>query len=111
MAYDAWPGPNAACGMALIDPNGDYAAYSRPQGNGNHGEVDVHDPVAGTWTAIVFLRDGTFSGPVHYEFASQSYTTVAGHAVGADAGAGQTGNFHAGRRRCRRAPATQPGPA
>ena len=63
MAYDAWPGPNARVGLTLIDPNGDYAAYTRPQGNGNHGEVDVHTPVAGAWTAIVFLRDGTFQRP------------------------------------------------
>ncbi len=97
VAYDAWPGPNARVGLTLIDPNGDYAAYTRPQGNGNHGEVDVHKPVAGTWTAIVFLRDGTFSGPVHYQFTSQSYG--AGAPVSPSAltlAPGQTGSFHVG---------------
>ena len=51
--------------MTLIDPNGSYAAYTRPQGNGNYGAGRRARPVAGTWTAIVFLRDGTFTGPVH----------------------------------------------
>src|SRR5439155_1651417 len=66
-------GPAARVGLTLIDPNGDYAAYTRPQGDSDHGEVDVHAPVAGTWTAIIFRRDGTFNGPVHFEFTSQRY--------------------------------------
>jgi Subtilase family/Peptidase inhibitor I9 len=73
VADDAWPGPEARVGLALIDPNGNYAAYTRPQGNGDHGEVDVEQPPAGTWTAITFIRDGTFAGPVHLEFLSQRY--------------------------------------
>ncbi len=73
LASDAWPGPNARVGLTLIDPNGSYAAYTRPQGNGNHGQVDVRNPVAGTWQAIVFLRDGTFAGPVHLSFATQRF--------------------------------------
>ncbi len=76
VAFDAWPGPNARVGLSLIDPNGDFAAYTRPQGNGNHGEVDVHDPVAGKWTAIIFRRDGTFDGPVHFEFTTQRFVGV-----------------------------------
>ena len=43
-------------------PDRRYAAYTRPQGDGDHTQVDVRNPVAGTWTAIVFLRDGTFTG-------------------------------------------------
>jgi hypothetical protein len=76
IAYDAWSGPNARVGLTLIDPTGAYAAYTRPQGNGNHGQVDVRKPVGGTWRAIVFLRDGTFSGPVHLEFATQRFGAV-----------------------------------
>jgi len=76
IAYDAWSGPDARVGLALIDPTGAYAAYTRPQGNGNHGQVDVRKPVGGTWTALVFLRDGTFTGPVHLEFATQDYRSV-----------------------------------
>ena len=95
VAYDAWPGPQARVGLTLIDPNGDYAAYTRPQGDGNHGEVDVHSPAAGTWTAIIFRRDGTFNGPVHWEFASQRYSggvQVTPSAV--SLAPGQTGGFH-----------------
>jgi hypothetical protein len=77
VAYDAYPGPNARVQVSLIDPHGNYAATNRPQGNGNHGEVDVHAPAAGQWTAIVFLRDGTFTGPVNYEFVTQQYGKVA----------------------------------
>jgi subtilisin family serine protease len=76
VAYDTWPGPEARVGLALIDPNGTYAAYTRPQGNGNHGQVDVREPVAGKWTAIVFKRDGTFTGPVHLQFTSERYGNV-----------------------------------
>ena len=76
VAYDAWPGPNARVGLTLIDPTGAYAAYTRPQGDGNHTQVDVRDPVAGKWTAIVFLRDGTYSGVVHLEFATERFGGV-----------------------------------
>jgi hypothetical protein len=76
VAYDAWPGPDARVGLTLIDPSGAYAAYTRPQGDGNHTQVDVRKPTAGTWTAIVFLRDGTYSGPVHLEFATQRFGGV-----------------------------------
>jgi hypothetical protein len=94
VAYDAWPGPQARVGLTLIDPHGSYAAYTRPQGDGNHGEVDVHAPVAGTWTAIVFLRDGTFTGPVHLDFQSQAYTTVDSVTPSAlTLAAGKTGHF------------------
>ncbi len=73
VAFDAWPGPNARVGLALIDPHGRFAAYTRPQGNGNHGEVDVHAPAAGTWTGLIFLRDGTFTGPVQWQIATQQF--------------------------------------
>jgi hypothetical protein len=95
VAFDAWPGPAARVGLTLIDPHGDYAAYTRPQGDGDHGEVDVHAPVAGTWTAIIFRRDGTFNGPVHFEFTSQRYGGGAPVTPSAIALApGQSGTFH-----------------
>jgi hypothetical protein len=76
VAYDAWPGPRARVGLTLVDPTGAYAAYTRPQGNGDHTQVDVRKPVAGKWTALVFLRDGTYSGVVHLEFATQRFGSV-----------------------------------
>jgi hypothetical protein len=64
--------------MTLIDPNGNFAAYTRPQGDGNHGEVDVADPVGGKWTAIIFLRDGTLNNPgtVNWQFETQDFGAV-----------------------------------
>ena len=95
LASDAWSGPNARVGLALIDPTGAYAAYTRPQGNGNHGQVDVRKPVGGTWRAIVFLRDGTFSGTVHLEFATQRYTEVDSVSPSSQTlKPGKTGKFH-----------------
>ena len=94
VAYDAWPGPQARVGLALIDPNGTYAAYTRPQGDGNHGQVDVRKPVAGTWTALVFLRDGTYTGPVQLEFVAQRFGTVdAVSPASLTLGPGQSGSF------------------
>jgi hypothetical protein len=76
LAFDSWAGPQARVGMTLIDPHGDFAAYTRPQGDGNHGEVDVAKPVAGQWKAIIFRRDGTFNGTVHWQFTTQNFGTV-----------------------------------
>jgi hypothetical protein len=95
LASDAWAGPNARVGLTLIDPTGAYAAYTRPQGNGNHGQVDVRNPVAGKWTAIVFLRDGTFTGPVHLGFSTQRFNAVDSVTPSSLVlGPGQTGQVH-----------------
>ncbi|MDQ1681573.1 MAG: hypothetical protein QOH99_114, partial [Frankiaceae bacterium] len=76
VAFDAWPGPLARVGMTLIDPHGNFAAYTRPQGQGDHGEVDVAKPAGGTWTAIIFRRDGDFTGTVHWQVQTQNFGTV-----------------------------------
>jgi hypothetical protein len=73
VAFDAWPGPQARVGMSLIDPSGNFAAYTRPQGHGDHGETDVAKPVAGRWTATIFRRDGTFTGVVRWQFGTQRF--------------------------------------
>ena len=75
VAFDSWTGGTSRVGMTLIDPNGNFAAYTRPQGDGNHGEVDVADPVGGKWTAIIFLRDGTLTNPgtVNWQFTTQDF--------------------------------------
>src|SRR5205823_5752980 len=95
IAYDAWSGPAARVGLALIDSSGAYAAYTRPQGDGDHGQVDVRNPRAGTWQAVVFLRDGTFAGPVHLEFATQRFGGVDGVSPSSlTLRPGDTGRFH-----------------
>ncbi len=76
VAYNSWPSTASRIGMTLIDPTGAFAATTRPQGDGNHGQVDVADPVAGTWTGIIFRRDGNYLGPVRWQATSQKFTNV-----------------------------------
>jgi hypothetical protein len=94
VVYDAWPGPNARVGVTLIDHSGAFAAFTRPQGDGDHGQVDVRKPVQGQWTAYVFVRDGTYSGPVHLEFVTQRFGAVDSVTPSSlTLGPGQTGHF------------------
>ena len=61
----AWPGTGqSAVNLALLDPSGKFTAYSLPNGNGNHGHVDVHNPVPGTWTAVISDADSSQGGYV-----------------------------------------------
>jgi hypothetical protein len=63
--------------MTLVDPNGDLAEYSRPQGNGNYGDIQITDPVPGLWTAYIYSRnalDGGTTGPVLFGASVASYT-------------------------------------
>jgi Subtilase family len=52
--------------LTLLDPQGRFSAYSLPQGTGNLAHVDIHDPLAGTWTAVLFtVHNATqYTGPV-----------------------------------------------
>ena len=62
--------------MTLVDPNGDFAEYSRPQGTGNYGDIQITDPVPGTWTAYIYSRDskdGGTTGPVVFEAQVAKY--------------------------------------
>jgi hypothetical protein len=62
--------------LILLDPKGGFAGYSFPQGNvTNFGHVDVHSPMVGTWTALIYGAHtlSGFNGPVNYEFTSSAY--------------------------------------
>ena len=67
--------------FALLDPSGNQAAYSIPQGAGNgYGHVDVVSPAAGTWTVIVWTRltgvAGSYSGPVQFTWSAENFTSL-----------------------------------
>ncbi len=50
--------------MSLIDPSGQLADYSLPQGVGNYGDAQVANPEPGTWTAYIWSRDTTGGGTI-----------------------------------------------
>jgi hypothetical protein len=59
----AWPGGGATIArVALLDPHGVYSGYSLPQGYGDYATVDVPEPVAGTWTAVVYTSASATAG-------------------------------------------------
>ncbi len=95
----AWSAPNkAAVILVLLDPTGAFAGYSMPQSSTgpDHGHVDVHSPMAGTWTALIYSAHsaGGFAGQVGYEFTTTKYTgfgTVTGELHLAP---GATGTLH-----------------
>ena len=69
---------NARVRLTLVDPSGDLAAYSVPQGDGNYGNVQVTNPQPGTWTAYVWSRDGAHGGtqgPVLFEGQVAQYAS------------------------------------
>ncbi len=72
---------NARVRLTLVDPSGDLAAYSVPQGDGNYGNAQVTNPKPGTWTAYVWSRvstEGGSTGPVRFGAGVAKYTTF-GH--------------------------------
>ena len=66
--------------IALLDPAGRQAAYSIPQGLASgYGHVDVVNPAAGTWTAVIWTRPpgtGSYSGPVQFTWAAERFVNL-----------------------------------
>jgi hypothetical protein len=95
----AWADPDGSpITLVLLDPKGAFAGYSMPQGNAgpDFGHVDVHSPLPGTWTALIYgsHSDSGFNGQVNYQFTTskyENYGTVEGKLT---LPPGHTGTLH-----------------
>jgi hypothetical protein len=73
-------GQSSLLHFALLSPNGTYEGYSLPQGLGDFGQIEVANPVPGTWTAVFFTEQDGFtpgalgtSGPVQWDASTMAY--------------------------------------
>ncbi len=59
----------------LFDPQGNVAAYSLIGANqSGFGHVEVHGPMAGTWTAVIFTTSAAqYFGPVQFTYFTQKF--------------------------------------
>ncbi|HEY3631593.1 MAG TPA: S8 family serine peptidase [Jatrophihabitantaceae bacterium] len=67
-------GPSDIIRVSLLDPSGRFVANSRPQGGpatANYANVDVRNPVAGRWTAVLY----SIAGPTGYHAAPVIFRT------------------------------------
>ena len=60
----------------LFDPQGDVAAYSLIGANeSGFGHVEVHNPMAGTWTAVIFTVSNApyFGSPIQFSYQTEQF--------------------------------------
>jgi subtilisin family serine protease len=81
----------------LFDPNGAVAAYSLIGANrSGFGHVEVHNPMAGTWTAVIFTVSNAphFGSPIRFSYQTEQFHS-AGSATPSSLtlAPGQTGSF------------------
>ena len=62
----------------LFDPKGNVAAYSLLGANqSGYGHVEVHNPIPGTWTAVIFtVSTAPFFGPVRFSYSTEQFHTA-----------------------------------
>jgi hypothetical protein len=83
LIFDAayrFTGQNSVLKVALLEPDGTYAAYSIPQGLADFADTEVANPPAGQWTAVLFTTKtspangvvGT-SGPIKWSATTDQY--------------------------------------
>ncbi len=101
IAFDVTKRPYALARVSLFDPQNRLTAYSLPQdagfpnANSGYGHVDVHDPLPGTYRAIIFTvaRPNGYSGPVHLDVSTSNFVTTGDVTPATRAGAGRDGQL------------------
>jgi hypothetical protein len=84
--------------VALLEPDGTYAAYSDPQGLADFNDDQVANPPAGTWTAVFFTvqdsgtADIGTSGPIQWNASTSEFAPAGAISpTSLSLGAGATG--------------------
>jgi hypothetical protein len=95
----AWSNPNGnPITLVLMDPAGAFVGYSLPQTSvgPDFGHVDVHTPVAGTWTALMYGLHtlAGFNAPVSFEFKTTRYANFGAVAGTLHLAPGASGTLH-----------------
>jgi hypothetical protein len=89
--------------VALYDPSGAYAGYSLPQGLADFADMQVTNPMPGTWTAVFFTvqnggnNHGT-SGTINWQATTWSFApagTISPSTLAIPAGGTKTATFTA----------------
>jgi subtilisin family serine protease len=82
----------------LFDPQGNVAAYSLIGANrSGFGHVEVHNPMAGTWTAVIFTVSNAphFGSPIQFSYSTEQFQTAGTVSPSSlTLAPGQSGTFH-----------------